>query len=417
MTDVIRANGLQNVMGRWHWARLGEVAQLRPAKSVSTNGDTEVRAITTACLTESGFKASGVKRAQMWARDAAESVVSPGEVLVARSNTPELVGRACLYNGEVPGAVASDLTIRIWPGSALHPPFLAAYLSYLYLSGYWRERAGGASGSMKKITRTQILDVLVPLPPLSVQARIATAVTANLQIVDQGWLAVRAQLDATQTLVSAYLRAAFTGAAAASWPVRPIRTVCSVSGGIQKSPDRVPRVFHRPFLTVRNVQRGWLDLTEVEHFEITEEELVCYQLISGDVLVVEGNGSAGQIGRNAVFRGEIPECIHQNHLIRVRPDPGSIDSDFLSYYLNSPPGRVQLIQKARSSTGLYTLSVSKVENLIVPVPPLPEQGRVVASLADQLTATNRLRSTLEQQSTVIEQLSGALLRLTFKGEE
>lgn len=76
---------------RWARMKLGEVCDLLPAKSIATDGDTEVLAITTACLTETGFQASDVKAAKMWAADAAECVVSPGEVLIARSNTPDLV--------------------------------------------------------------------------------------------------------------------------------------------------------------------------------------------------------------------------------------------------------------------------------------------------------------------------------------
>ena len=86
--------------------------------------------------------------------DAADSIVQPGEILIARSNTPELVGRVAMFNGEAAGAVASDLTIRIWAGEDVHGEFLARYLSALYVSGYWRDRAGGVSGSMKKITRS-----------------------------------------------------------------------------------------------------------------------------------------------------------------------------------------------------------------------------------------------------------------------
>jgi hypothetical protein len=99
----------------------------------------------------------------MWSGDAADCIVQTGEILIARSNTPELVGRVAMFNGEAAGAVASDLTIRILPGSDIDAEFLTRYLSALYVSGYWRERAGGASGSMKKITRSQILAELIPV--------------------------------------------------------------------------------------------------------------------------------------------------------------------------------------------------------------------------------------------------------------
>ena len=54
-------------------------------------------------------------------------VVSPNEVLIARSNTTELVGRVAMFTGEPSGTVASDLTIRIWAGEEIEPQFLTAY--------------------------------------------------------------------------------------------------------------------------------------------------------------------------------------------------------------------------------------------------------------------------------------------------
>jgi type I restriction enzyme S subunit len=141
----------------WETIRLGDSCDLLPSKSIATTGDTEVRAITTACLSEVGFLPRGIKTARMHGADVRECFVKPGEVLVARSNTPELVGRVAMYQGDPPGVVASDLTIRVWPRDGLSPNYLTAFLSYLYLTGYWRERAGGASGSMKKITREQLL--------------------------------------------------------------------------------------------------------------------------------------------------------------------------------------------------------------------------------------------------------------------
>lgn len=93
-------------------------------------------------------------------------MVSFGEVLIARSNTPDLVGRVALFNGEPWGVVASDLTIRIRSIDGFCPEFLIRYSSFLYLIGYWKEGAGGASASMKKITRGHIQAEEVPVPPV-----------------------------------------------------------------------------------------------------------------------------------------------------------------------------------------------------------------------------------------------------------
>ncbi|MBX3732243.1 MAG: restriction endonuclease subunit S [Verrucomicrobiae bacterium] len=196
---------------RWPRKRLEEVAELLPSKSVASDGDTEVRAITTACLTETGFRAGGIKTSRMRRDDVAASTVKPGEVLVARSNTPDLVGRVAMFTGEEAGIVASDLTIRIWPADADFGQFLTRYLSFLYLSGYWKERAGGASGSMKKITRSQIESEPVPYPPSGEQRAIAARLATDLATVTRLRLALADQLAAVERLPAALLRRAFAG--------------------------------------------------------------------------------------------------------------------------------------------------------------------------------------------------------------
>jgi type I restriction enzyme S subunit len=195
----------------WMKRKFTDICDLLPAKSIATSGDTEVDAITTACLSESGFLPSGVKRARMWSKDAADCVISAGEILIARSNTPELVGRVAMYLGKPQSVVASDLTIRIQTKKDIEARFLTAYLSSLYLNGYWKERAGGASGSMKKITRTQIESEQIPVPALADQLRIAEQLSSQMASAERFRQTLAEQLDAINKLPAALLREVFSG--------------------------------------------------------------------------------------------------------------------------------------------------------------------------------------------------------------
>ena len=207
LRGVFSSSEVQN----WGSKPLGDVCELLPSKSIASDGDTKVLAITTACLTEAGFQPSGVKTARMWARDAAECVVSPGEVLIARSNTPELVGRVAMFAGAPYGAVASDLTIRLRTKDGVMAAYLAAYLSSLYATGYWKERAGGASGSMKKITRSQIQDEQVPVPSEAEQRRLTAMLSDQMAAAEKTRKALEAQLATINKLPAALLRRAFSG--------------------------------------------------------------------------------------------------------------------------------------------------------------------------------------------------------------
>jgi type I restriction enzyme S subunit len=193
----------------WSWGKLGDVCELLPAKTIKSIGDTVVTAITTACLSENGFLPAGLKSARMDAKDARQALVTEGEILIARSNTPGLVGRVSMYAGDPPNVVASDLTIRIWASPFCHPPFLTAYLSYLYLKGFWKEVAGGASGSMKKITRTQVLDVRIPVPSIETQKKIVAQMRRKMDRYRQLEQSLESQLAEINRLPASLLREAF----------------------------------------------------------------------------------------------------------------------------------------------------------------------------------------------------------------
>jgi hypothetical protein len=196
----------------WPSRLLGDLCDLLPAKSIQTNGDSEVRAVTTACLSETGFLPDGIKIAKMAGSDAASSTLSAGEILVARSNTPDLVGRASLFPGASGRIVASDLTFRLRTKTELSPAFLAGYLSFLYSSGHWKERAGGASGSMKKITGRQVLAETIPLPEAAVQETVAGALAGRMASVIRLRSALKEERDVlARSLPTALLRRAFGG--------------------------------------------------------------------------------------------------------------------------------------------------------------------------------------------------------------
>jgi restriction endonuclease S subunit len=168
-----------------------------------------------------------------------------------------------------------------------------------------------------------------------------------------------------------------------SWTWMRLEEIADVHGGIQKQGKRRPVKNKYPFLRVANVLRGRLNLNEVHEVELFAGELDRYKLHPGDLLVVEGNGSADQIGRAAVWDGSIKNCVHQNHLIRVRPF--HVLPKYLEFAWNSPETARYIRQIAGSTSGLYTLSTTKVKAVRIPVPTLDEQQRIVDTLEDDLS--------------------------------
>ena len=183
----------------------------------------------------------------------------------------------------------------------------------------------------------------------------------------------------------------------------------AVVGGIQKQPKRAPQSNAFPYIGVSNVQRGRLDVATLARFELFRGELDRLRLEPGDLLVVEGNGSPNEIGRCAIWGGEIVDCVHQNHIIRCRPLVEGLER-FTLVYLNSPPGMATMRKLAVTSAGLYNLSVGKIQRIAIPLPPLAEQHRIVAKVDELMAVCDVLESSLASEHTGRGKLLEALLQ-------
>ena len=102
------------------------------------------------------------------------------------------------------------------------------------------------------------------------------------------------------------------------WEIMRLKDVARVQTGFTLGKDyRAQRTISRPYLRVANVQAGRADLSNVKLVEVTPHEAHKAALLPGDVLMTEG-GDIDKLGRGCVWRGEIPGCLHQNHVFAVR---------------------------------------------------------------------------------------------------
>lgn len=200
------------------------------------------------------------------------------------------------------------------------------------------------------------------------------------------------------------------------WISVPMDAVFEVAGGIQKTPDRTPRGNAFPYLGVANVYRGRLDLSIVKEFELAPGELERRRLVPGDLLIIEGNGSISEIGRCAKWSGEITDCVHQNHVIRCRPCDPSI-SDFTLLVLNSPVGIANMQRLAITSSGLFSLSVGKIRQIEIPLPPPAEQRRIVTKVKELMGLCDQLESSLSASDDRRGRLLEALVHQALEPDD
>jgi len=148
----------------------------------------------------------------------------------------------------------------------------------------------------------------------------------------------------------------------------------------------------RPYLRAANVTWEGLDLRDVKLMNFTKAESGVYELERGDVVVAEASGSADEVGKPAVWRGEIEGCCFQNTLIRVRTRGAS--PDYLRYFLLAE-ARFGRIGRAAPGVGIHHIGAARLSAWPVPVAPLNEQLRIVAALDEHIVRIESLERGVE----------------------
>ena len=108
----------------------------------------------------------------------ASALVSLGDVLITRSNTPETVGAVCFVDEVRPQTYLSDLTLRLTPRPDCLPAYLAAALTTPEARRQITSSAKGTSGSMRKISRQTIAELTIPLPDRDHQQSVVSLLDA-----------------------------------------------------------------------------------------------------------------------------------------------------------------------------------------------------------------------------------------------
>lgn len=199
------------------------------------------------------------------------------------------------------------------------------------------------------------------------------------------------------------------------WCWVTVEQLGEVSGGLTKNRTREKIATRLPYLRVANVYTNELRLDEIFDIGVESSEIPRVRLQPGDLLIVEGNGSSDQIGRVALWDGSIDPCVHQNHLIKVRFGIEMLSRWALSW-LMSPAGRLLVSRAASSTSGLHTLSISKVARLSVPLAPLAEQAQALIELERRELVTDGVIEIVAKSNKRAARLRQAILKWAFEGK-
>ena len=198
-----------------------------------------------------------------------------------------------------------------------------------------------------------------------------------------------------------------------AWSRVRFEDVALVAGGVtlgRKLGER--KTVTLPYLRVANVKRGEIDLTVIKELSIAEGEIERYALRENDLLLTEG-GDWDKVGRTAIWRAEIPVCLHQNHVFRARLRSIEFAPFWFERYFNSPIGRRYFESASKQTTNLASINMRQVRSCPIPIPPLAEQRRIVAKVEQLMALVDALETQLAaSRATAANLLSALVAELT-----
>lgn len=371
---------------------LGDIVELNPRPTQALRDEEWVSFLPMAAIGEDGGGVIAEDQRRYGEVKKGYTSFNRGDLLLAKI-TP------CFENGKLAIATISrEVGFGTTEFHVIRPD--ASRVDTRYLFHFLRTpqfRDAGASrmtgaGGQRRVPVAYLSEARVPLPPLAEQRRISDLLdNASTQAGLRG---------------SALGKLADTRKAAAealwSGPVNSntvLGELADVQGGLTLGQRRTQLPLVAPYLRVANVQRDKILVDEIKTIGLTPDELRRTELASGDILVVEGNGSPTEIGRAALWSGQIVGCVHQNHLIRVRCAGGQVLPEVLLAYLNSVSARSYFERRGKTTSGLVTINLALVRELEVSIPPMSAQ-REYKALIDRLHVVGghiaqAKRSTLE----------------------
>lgn len=382
----------------WPMVPLSKLVQFQSGGTPSTKNpeyyNGEIPWVTSADISESHCIDAKKFITEAAIRSSAACIAQPGSVLLV---TRIGVGKSALV--EAPVSFSQDVTNL----NDLSEECNARYLLHFLQSArsFFQSRSRGVT--IKGIKRTDLNDLLVPLPPLDEQRRIAT-------ILDQ-MERIRSSQATKLACLRELLDARSSRIAEEANAVKRLDELCDVQGGISLGGARRSYPESAPYLRVANVFRNAIDLSEVKDVPVREGELEKYSLLSGDILVVEAHGNRFEVGRGAMLTNSLEGHVYQNHLFRVRPNKG-IDSEILVQLWNSPRVRKQILSIVSTTSGLNTTSISKIRSIQVPI----LTSEVQAEFLELLHDLTELITQEEQKLNRVLELSNSLSTRAFQGE-
>ena len=400
-------DNLVQVLGGFSCARTktvpAGVPHLRPM-NVATNGEVVLTADTQ--YVRPDFRA-----------DLEDYYLQPGDLLFNNTNSVELVGKTAIVRKPMAVAFSNHINrLRVKDPNNVDPRWLALALRSLQEQGFFATHSnkwiGQAGFSVSALAR---VDIPIPFPDdpvrsLPTQQRIVARIEALFAELRECRKLHQAVVEDTNRLMEAVRNELFLELETRVSTSKFDAVAESRLGKMLSQQSRTGE-YQRPYLRNANVLWDDFGLDDLYRMNFSPDEQEIYRVLPGDLLICEG----GEIGRTAVWEGQLDEVYFQKALHRARLRNPNASPRYLMHFM-AWVAKNGAIARLMTGAALPHLTGIKLKTLDVIWPDPDIQSEIVYYLDSVAGEIEAMHDANRSDEKLLAQMERAILAQAFRGE-
>jgi type I restriction enzyme S subunit len=402
----------------WRWVRLGEVCTLIESgfafrKKGAPEGDLlhlrpyNIAEDGTLDLSQRFYVPSSL-------RSARHKFLQPGDVLFNNTNSVELVGKTALVREPLEAAFSNHITLLRPDTTKAEGAWIALVLLALWRQGFFANLCNKWIGQAGINTET-LRSVLIPLPPLEEQRRIVARVEELMSRIREAKRLRQEAKEEAERLWQSILSETFPKPGTElpeGWQWVKLGEVAKIYAG---SPAPQGEQYFRegkwPFVRVQDLGRyGQTTCLKETADCVNEYALQKYRLrlAKAGTILFPKSGAAILTNSRAILG---VDAYIVSHLAAIEPLPDRLDTYWAYFWLCTVD-----MKEFIDNPSYPSLRLSEISKLIIPLPPLEDQRRIVAYFQDVQGKIRALKEVQAQTEAELKRLEQAILDKAFRGE-
>lgn len=276
------------------------------------------------------------------------------------------------------------------------------YLYFYLISQRNKILADCIGGAQPHISQGYVKNMRVPVPTKEEQQSIVEKLKGLSAIISQR----QKEIELLDDLIKARFVEMFGDMLInpKGLPEKRLDSLADIVSGITKGRKvKTDELYEVPYMAVSNVKDGYIDWTTVKTIMATGGEIDQYRLMPGDVLMTEG-GDPDKLGRGAIIYEPPKDCIHQNHIFRVRLKQDVLLPVFMAQYLQQQKSKRYFLGCAKQTTGIASINMKQLSALPVLVPPMKDQEEYAAFVAQVDKSKVAVQKSLDETQLLFNSL-------------